>query len=565
MLLSLNINNYAIIDNLSIEFDEGLNIITGETGAGKSIIIGALSLVLGEHAKTENIRTGKDKAIIQALFTVEENNHELKEVLDDLSIDYSDETLILTREISLKGRNICKINSTLVNVSTLKEVGTHLIDIHGQHEHQKLLNQNTHLSFLDSYGQNKIKEDLNKVSLSYDEYKKALKELTELEKKSKENSDNLDNFKRQFEEINEVDLEIGEDEELEKREKILLNSQNIYSDIDSAYSLLYKSDSNVLSNLTLANDSFSKVLDYDESVKENVEMLNEANTLIEEVVFFLRDYRDNISFNPEELNDIESKLNKINYLKKKYGVTIEEILEYKKELQNNIELIDNYEDTLNSLKKDVDKKKKEYLKHAKTLREKRKKIADEFCKKITENLQLLSMKGTVFACEFKDLEKNENYTKKGIDDIAFMISTNKGESLKPLNKIASGGEISRVMLSFKRILSENDNIDCLIFDEIDTGISGQTALIVGKQMWELSKNHQILAITHLPQIASMADTNYFIKKEVKDDKTFTSFTKLNEEEKVEELVRIISGENTSENAIMYAKDMIENADKLKNQ
>ncbi|MCO8192869.1 DNA repair protein RecN [Anaerofustis sp. NSJ-163] len=565
MLLSLNINNYAIIDNLSIEFDEGLNIITGETGAGKSIIIGALSLVLGEHAKTENIRTGKDKAVIQALFTVEENNHELKEVLDDLSIDYSDETLILTREISLKGRNICKINSTLVNVSTLKEVGTHLIDIHGQHEHQKLLNQNTHLSFLDSYGQNKIKEDLNKVSLSYDEYKKALKELTELEKKSKENSDNLDNFKRQFEEINEVDLEIGEDEELEKREKILLNSQNIYSDIDSAYSLLYKSDSNVLSNLTLANDSFSKVLDYDESVKENVEMLNEANTLIEEVVFFLRDYRDNISFNPEELNDIESKLNKINYLKKKYGVTIEEILEYKKELQNNIELIDNYEDTLNSLKKDVDKKKKEYLKHAKTLREKRKKIADEFCKKITENLQLLSMKGTVFACEFKDLEKNENYTKKGIDDIAFMISTNKGESLKPLNKIASGGEISRVMLSFKRILSENDNIDCLIFDEIDTGISGQTALIVGKQMWELSKNHQILAITHLPQIASMADTNYFIKKEVKDDKTFTSFTKLNEEEKVEELVRIISGENTSENAIMYAKDMIENADKLKNQ
>lgn len=565
MLLSLNINNYAIIDNLSIEFDEGLNIITGETGAGKSIIIGALSLVLGEHAKTENIRTGKDKAVIQALFTVEENNHELKEVLDDLSIDYSDQTLILTREISLKGRNICKINSTLVNVSTLKEVGTHLIDIHGQHEHQKLLNQNTHLSFLDSYGQNKIKEDLNKVSLSYDEYKKALKELTELEKKSKENSDNLDNFKRQFEEINEVDLEIGEDEELEKREKILLNSQNIYSDIDSAYSLLYKSDSNVLSNLTLANDSFSKVLDYDESVKENVEMLNEANTLIEEVVFFLRDYRDNISFNPEELNDIESKLNKINYLKKKYGVTIEEILEYKKELQNNIELIDNYEDTLNSLKKDVDKKKKEYLKHAKTLRDKRKKIADEFCKKITENLQLLSMKGTVFACEFKDLEKNENYTKKGIDDIAFMISTNKGESLKPLNKIASGGEISRVMLSFKRILSENDNIDCLIFDEIDTGISGQTALIVGKQMWELSKNHQILAITHLPQIASMADTNYFIKKEVKDDKTFTSFTKLNEEEKVEELVRIISGENTSENAIMYAKDMIENADKLKNQ
>lgn len=565
MLLSLNINNYAIIDNLSIDFDEGLNIITGETGAGKSIIIGALSLVLGEHAKTENIRTGKDKAVIQALFTVEEKNEELKAVLDDLSIDYSDETLILTREISLKGRNICKINSTLVNVSTLKEVGTHLIDIHGQHEHQKLLNQNTHLSFLDSYAQNKIKEDLIKVSLSFDEYKKAFKELNELEKKSKENKDNLDNYKRQYEEINEVNLEIGEDEELNKKEKILLNSQNIYSDVDSAYSLLYKTDNNILSNLTLANDYFSRVLEYDESVKENVDMLLEANTLIEEVAFFLRDYKDNISFNPEELNEIESKLNKINNLKKKYGATIEDILEYKKELEHKIELIDNYDENLANLKKDVENKEKSYLKNAKALREKRKKAAEEFCKKITDNLELLSMKGTVFACEFKDLAKNGNYTKKGIDDITFMISTNKGESLKPLNKIASGGEISRVMLSFKRILSENDNIDCLIFDEIDTGISGQTALIVGKQMWELSRNHQIMAITHLPQIASMADTNYFIKKEVKGEKTFTSFKKLNEEEKISELVRIISGENAGENAIMYAKDMIANADKLKNQ
>lgn len=565
MLLSLNINNYAIIDNLSIDFDEGLNIITGETGAGKSIIIGALSLVLGEHAKTENIRTGKDKAVIQALFTVEEKNEELKAVLDDFSIDYSDETLILTREISLKGRNICKINSTLVNVSTLKEVGTHLIDIHGQHEHQKLLNQNTHLSFLDSYAQNKIKEDLIKVSSSFDEYKKAFNKLNELEKKSKENKDNLDNYKRQYEEINEVNLEIGEDEELNKKEKILLNSQNIYSNVDSAYALLYKTDNNILSNLTLANDYFSRVLEYDESVKENVDMLLEANTLIEEVAFFLRDYKDNISFNPEELNEIESKLNKINNLKKKYGATIEDILEYKKELEHKIELIDNYDENLANLKKDVENKEKSYLKNAKALREKRKKAADEFCKKITDNLELLSMKGTVFACEFKDLEKNGNYTKKGIDDITFMISTNKGESLKPLNKIASGGEISRVMLSFKRILSENDNIDCLIFDEIDTGISGQTALIVGKQMWELSRNHQILAITHLPQIASMADTNYFIKKEVKGEKTFTSFKKLNEEEKISELVRIISGENAGENAIMYAKDMIENADKLKNQ
>ena len=240
MLLSLNINNYAIIDKLSIDFDEGLNIITGETGAGKSIIIGALSLVLGEHAKLENIRTGQDKANIQALFTVDDNSLELKKVLDDLSIDYSDGTLILYREISSKGRNICRVNNSLVNVSTLKEIGTHLIDIHGQHEHQKLLNQHTHLSFLDAYGNNLINDDLENVERSYFEYKKAEKDFKAVKSKAKENEDNLDLLTRQFKEIDEVELEIGEDESLSKREKLLLNSQNIYNYIDGAYSLLYK-------------------------------------------------------------------------------------------------------------------------------------------------------------------------------------------------------------------------------------------------------------------------------------------------------------------------------------
>ncbi|WP_290770601.1 DNA repair protein RecN [Anaerofustis sp.] len=563
MLLSLNVNNYAIIDKLSIDFEEGLNIITGETGAGKSIIIGALSLVLGEHAKSENIRTGKDKASIQALFTIPENNDDLRRVLNELSIDISDDTLILSREINVKGRSICKINSTLVNVSTLKEVGTHLIDIHGQHEHQKLLNQHTHLDFLDSYANNQIKDILRKVEDSYSSFKKAEKDFNEIKNKAKDNENNFDTLTRQFEEIDEIELTPGEDEELIKREKILLNSQNIYNYIDKTYSLLYKNENNVLENLSEADKSFSQVEIFDESVKENIEMLREGKTLIDEVVFFLRDYRDSITFDPVELNDIESKLNKINNLKKKYGSTIEEILEYKDKINSRLELINNYDEKIAALKKELAEKKDTYLKAAYELREKRIKASEDFCSKITENLQLLSMKGTVFTAQFKDLSENNLYTKKGVDDITFLISTNKGESLKALNKVASGGEISRVMLSFKRVLSQNDNIDCLIFDEIDTGISGQTALVVGKQMWELSKNHQILAITHLPQIASMADTNYFIKKEIREDNTYTSFVKLNEEEKVNELVRIISGENISNNALMYAKDMLTNAEKIK--
>lgn len=563
MLLSLNVNNYAIIDKLSIDFEEGLNIITGETGAGKSIIIGALSLVLGEHAKSENIRTGEDKASIQALFTIPENNDDLRRLLSELSIDISDDTLILSREINVKGRSICKINSTLVNVSTLKEVGTHLIDIHGQHEHQKLLNQHTHLEFLDAYANNQIKDILKKVEDSYSLFKKAEKDFNEIKNKAKDNENNFDNLTRQFEEIDEIELTPGEDEELIKREKILLNSQNIYNHIDKTYSLLYKNENNVLESLSEADKSFSQVEIFDESVKENIEMLREGKTLIDEVVFFLRDYRDSITFDPVELNDIESKLNKINNLKKKYGSTIEEILEYKDKINSQLELINNYDEKIAALKKELAEKKDIYLKAAYELREKRIKASEDFCNKITENLQLLSMKGTVFTAQFKDLSANNLYTKKGIDDITFIISTNKGESLKALNKVASGGEISRVMLSFKRVLSQNDNIDCLIFDEIDTGISGQTALVVGKQMWELSRNHQILAITHLPQIASMADTNYFIKKEIREDNTYTSFRKLNEEEKVNELVRIISGENISNNALMYAKDMLNNAEKIK--
>jgi len=564
MLLSLNISNYAIIDKLSIDFEEGLNIITGETGAGKSIIIGALSLVLGEHARHEKIRTGEDKASIQALFTMPENNEEIKRLLDSLSIDYSEDTLIISREITVKGRNICKVNNSLVNVSTLKEIGGHLIDIHGQHEHQKLLNQHTHLSFLDAYAGIHIKDDLEKVKNSFIEYKTIEKTFDEIKNKSKENEDNLDILSRQFAEIDEANLEIGEDEILLKREKLLVNAQNIYNYVDTAYNLLYRGDNNVSSSLMEAEKMFSEVARFDEDVKENVNMLSEGKTLIEEVIFFLRDYRDSITFDPNELNEIESKLNKINTLKKKYGITIEEILEYKEKIGKELEIINNYDEKIVELEKEVREKRETYLDNAYILRDKRKKIAKDFCDKISENLKLLSMKGTVFTAQFKDLVESESFNKKGIDDITFLISTNKGESLKPLSKTASGGEISRIMLSFKRILSESDNIDCLIFDEIDTGISGQTALVVGKQMWELSKNHQIMAITHLPQIASMGDTNYFIKKEIKGENTYTSFNKLNKDEKISELVRIISGENVSDNALMYAKDMLENAEKIKN-
>lgn len=563
MLLSLNVNNYAIIDKLNIDFDEGLNIITGETGAGKSIIIGALSLVLGQKARLDNIKTGADKASIQAMFTLP-NNNELKELLDELLIDYSDDSLILSREISVKGRNVCRINSSLVNVSTLKQVGSYLIDIHGQNEHQKLLNPKTHLSFLDSYGYSKIFKDLEDVQSLYNTYKKNLKEYNDVIALAKSDKEDYDRFKREFDEIDEIELQASDEEELLKREKILVNSQNIHSDINSSYSLLNDNDPSVSYALSEVEKMLSNVYKYDEGVKESLDMVSESKTLIDEVIFTLRDYKDSLVFDPNELNEIESKLNKINNLKKKYGATILDILEYKEQLVDKLDLINNYDEKIISLKERLNNSKKEYIEKSKILSTKRKEIAKEFCDKVSENLEILSMKGTVFTAKFIDLLTQEKFSSHGIDDINFLISTNAGESLKPLNKIASGGEISRIMLSFKRILSEEDNIECLIFDEIDTGISGQTANIVGKQMWQLSKNHQILAITHLPQIAVMGDSNYFIKKEVNEGKTSTSFTRLNQEEKANEIVRMISGEMESENAYSYSVEMLDNANNIKN-
>lgn len=563
MLLSLNIRDYAIIESLSIDFDEGLNIITGETGAGKSIIIGALSLALGAKSSLENIRTGAKKSVIQALFTLPENNPELGKLLEENSIDTEDGTLLISREISAKGRNMCRVNSALVNVSFLKRLGMNLIDIHGQHEHQKLLDQSTHLSFLDSYSENEIGTLLEETGAKYDEFMKAEKALKKLVSLSKDNDDRLFILKKHVEEIDEIDLYEGLDDELEKRETILMNSQDIFESISEAYSILYGSDDNVTYALSSVEELLSAVSEYDEDVEKNLEMIADARANAEEVSYFLRDYRDSVSYDENELNDIEEKLHVINKLKKKYGFTIPEILAHKEECLEEIYSIENYSDRLEELEAERNRLEKEYLNAAGELRKARKKCAREFCRKISDNLEKLAMKGTTFTANFIDLKKDRKYTKRGIDDVVFMISANRGESLRPIDKVASGGEISRIMLSFKRVLSQSDRVDTLIFDEIDTGISGKTALVVGRQMWELSLSHQIISITHLPQIAAMGDTNYLISKKVEGDKTVTGFERLDADSKIDELVRIISGENISKNAPAYARDMLINANNAK--
>ena len=563
MLLSLNIRDYAIIDRLSIDFDEGLNIITGETGAGKSIVIGALSLVLGAKSALENIRTGADRTVIQALFTLPEENDEVLKLLDENGIDTEDGTLLISREITSKGRNLCRVNSSLVNVSFLKTLGENLVDIHGQHEHQKLLDQKTHLSFLDAYAADSLEETKNLTRKAFTAYQSSLRELEKLEKMSRQKDDRLFILKKHVEDIDQIELEEGLDEALEKREKILMNSQDIFNNANEAYQILYGNDDNIVYSLSSVEDLLSEISEFDEEIEENLKMASDARAMAEEISYFLRDFRESVSYDENELNEIEEKLHIINQLKKKYGFTIAEILSHRESCIEEIDSLENYSERLSELKEEVRANEKKYLEQALKLRKIRKKASDEFTALVTENLHSLEMKGTVFTSRFTELEKEKKYTKDGIDDLVFMISTNRGQSLKPIDKVASGGEISRIMLSFKRVLAKKDSIDTLVFDEIDTGISGKTAQVVARQMWELSLNHQILSITHLAQIASMADTNYLIKKEVKDDNTVTSFRKLDKDEKVAELVRIISGENISKNANAYAKDMLIDANNSK--
>lgn len=563
MLLSLSVRNYAIIDRISIDFSNGLNVLTGETGAGKSIIVGAFSLALGYRSDTDSIRMGEDKLNVQALFSLDKINENLKIVLDENAISYEDNSLLLSREVNRSGKNICKVNDTLVNVGLLKVIGSYLVDIHGQHEHQKLLNSQTHLELLDSYKKQEIAFNKREVELAYFALKKANEEYKNIFKLSKEEKEKKEDYEKKLKEIDDVKLEVGLDEELEKRSNILSNSQKIYEQIDLAYSSLYEGSSNVLETLLLAENALSTACRYDEKISKDESLIKEAKISIEEAIYSLREYKMSLEFEPEELDEIQGKLYRINNLKRKFGETVSDILNVKEDLSNKLSLINNMDFEIEKAKEKFLKAKEDYLNKAFKLREIRKEVAKDFEQQITNKLNLLSMPNVSFKVDFEKLEENEKFTVNGIDKVSFLISTNKGQDLKPLSKIASGGEISRIMLAFKTILANVDDTSTLIFDEIDTGISGRTAQIVSEQLYLLSKNHQVICITHLPQIASMANKHYLIKKEDKVNLTTTSFSALNEEEKEVELARMLGGVEITDLTLSHAKEMLNLAKNFK--
>ena len=567
MLSELSIFNFALIDSLNIEFNKGLNILTGETGAGKSIIIDALGLVLGQRANRENIRQGKDRMIVEALFDISpKNKKQVNNFLENRGIDIEEDyTIIMSREVLSSGKNTCRINGRMVPLSLMKELSQLLIDIHGQHEHQSLLRWESHIDLLDSYGGLKIENLLNKTRELFNKYKHSQQSLKDLLRNEMEVEREKDILKFQLDEINQAKLEnIYEEEDLENRRQILIHSEILFENSNRAYELLYggnEDQASLYDQLSMVLTCVNNISTIDSSMKNISEQINNAIILIEDGAFVLRDYNETIEFNPLELDQIEKRLNTFSHLKRKYGETIKDIIDYKENLKIKLEKIENKGEEEEKLRLEIEENWSEYSRVADELTSLRKNIGKDLESSIIRELKDLGMKKAKFKI---DIQSGENYSSvNGKDRVEFLISTNLGQDLRPLAKIASGGEVGRIMLALKTILAHADKIDSLIFDEIDTGISGRTAQVVAEKMANISQAYQTICITHLPQIASMADSHYLIEKEVLDNETYTIVNVLKEKDRTNELARMLGGAVLTEVTKSHANEMLEMAEKIK--
>ena len=535
MITNLHIKNIGIIDDIEIDLGKALNVLTGETGAGKSLIIGSLNIISGGRFSKEMIRKGENNSYVEACIYLPNNSSSI------------DENIIVSREINSNGRNLCKINGRMVTVNELKEFMSKIIEIHGQNDNQTLLDNKYHLKYLDGYIGNKLNQK--------QEYQNYYNAYLELEKKLKENYGDdkerqrkLDLLKYQYEEIKQAKLKEGEEEDLEDRKKIIVNAEKIADNLKEADNAL---GNNAIDAISIAIRALEKIEDIDSQYKETANNLKSSYYELQEIAREISSKREDTNFDEEERNIIEERLDIIHDLKRKYGNTISEILQYKQEIKQEIEHIENLEEYTNKLKKE----KKEIEKNMDILAEKiheiREKEAQELSNKINQELKELEMKNAKIHVR---VEKQEEYNKEGKDNVAFYIQTNLGEDEKELSKIASGGEISRTMLGIKKVLADTDEVPILIFDEIDTGISGKAANSVAQKLAHIAKKHQVLCISHLPNIAAMADNNYFISKNIVNERTNTNIKQLNEAEILQEIARISSGE-INEISLKYAEEL----------
>ena len=548
MLSLLHIENIAVIECADISFDKGFNVLTGETGAGKSIVIDAISAILGERAHRDMIRTGTEKASVRAVFT----DVPKFAWFSENDVPYDAETII-QREVYLDGRNICRVNGALVNVTILRKLGTQLIDIHGQHDSASLFDENNHLNFLDAFADNK--ELLSDYQEKFSTLAALRREIEHMTMDEGEKLRRMETLRYQIEEISKADLEIGEDDRLESRRKVLQNSEKLSEGINAAVECLYGCDEKdgAAALLSTAERELARLSRYTDAFSLLHERVADLMYQVQDVAEEIRDARDDLAYSADELEQIESRLDIIHRLRRKYGATCQDILHYLEQAKIELDEIEFSDDHLERLKQKCEKAERIALEAAHALRWSREQAAVNMSERILTELAQLDMPKVQFICNFTEIELNHN----GMDAVSFYMSANAGEALKPMSKVASGGELARIMLAMKNVLAEKDSIGTLIFDEVDTGVSGRAAQKVAEKLRSVARDKQVLCVTHLPQLAALANTHLLIAKEERLGRTYTTVTPLDTEGRKRELARIIGGTNITETTLRSAEEMLD--------
>lgn len=552
MLQTLSIKQFAIIDELDINFSDGLTVMSGETGSGKSIIIDAIGQLIGMRASSDYVRHGEKKAIIEGIFDIDESKDAIN-ILESLAIDVDEDFLLVKREIFSSGKSICRINNQIVTLQDLRKVMQELLDIHGQHETQSLLKQKYHLQLLDDYADNQYSDLLNQYQLSYNQYKNKRKELEELESADQALLQRLDLMKFQLEELTESSLKEGEVDQLESDIKRIQNSEKLNLALNNAHQ--------VLTDESAIPDRLYELSNYLQTINDIVpekfvrlkEDINQFYYLLEDAKHEIYDEMANTEFDEQVLNEYESRMNLLNNLKRKYGKDITELIAYQSKLANEIDKIENYEQSTSQLREEIKTLYNEVIDIGKKLSQERRRVARELRDHIVSEIQNLQMKDANLEISFKPLDEP---TIEGIEFVEFLISPNRGEPLKSLNKIASGGELSRIMLALKSIFVKSRGQTAILFDEVDSGVSGQAAQKMAEKMRDIAQYIQVICISHLPQVASMSDHHLLISKASNADRTTTQVKELKDENKIDEIARMISGASVTELTRENAKEMI---------
>ncbi len=552
MLRELSIRNFAIIDDLTVSFLEGLTVLTGETGAGKSIIIDAVHLLAGGRASYEFVRHGANKAELTGLFQITKNHHAIYEKLQEIGIDIEEDTVILQRDINEKGKSVCRINGKLVTLSILREIGGKLVDIHGQHENQELMDEKQHIRLLDYFASNEMASIKENYVNAYQSYRDLSKEIVQLSNDEKRSIQKIDLYQFQINEIEDAKLKIGEEDDLLEERQRLSNFHKIFERANIAYEAI-SGDMNGLDLIGKSMGAIDDIVDLDNQFKEVQEIVASSFYSLQDASHQIKSILDDMEFNPERLNEVEHRLTQYQTLKRKYGSSVEEIITYYEKIKNELNQLLNRDEALRIAEHKLRKLEEDLEFYAKELTKIRKQCAQQLSEAIMDQLRDLHMEKAKFIVNFDTLK---HYDVNGKDLITFFISTNVGEPPKSLPKIASGGELSRIMLALKTIFSSAEGVTSIIFDEVDTGVSGRVAQAIAEKISDISHQSQVLCITHLPQVAAMADQHYFIRKEVEDNRTFTTVTNINLDERAIEISRMMSGAEITDLTLQHAKELL---------